>query len=101
MKLPTALLLGLVVSVSIFKVSLPEPPFSDVEIVDGKCTYGNYTVADGERLNLADPCQTWQCEVEAKRFSVLSCGYVLKPSNCELERGTGVYPDCCYRTVCT
>ncbi|XP_029843189.2 venom peptide MmKTx1-like [Ixodes scapularis] len=101
MKLPTALLLGLVVSVSILKISLAEPPFSDVQIGDGKCTYGNYTVADGERLNLADPCQRWHCEVESKRFIVLSCMDVIKPPNCELERGTGVYPDCCYRTVCT
>ncbi|CAN8003202.1 unnamed protein product [Ixodes hexagonus] len=101
MQLPTALLLGLVVFVVIFKVSQSEPPFSDVEIVDGKCRYENYTVDNGERLNLADPCQTWACDVESKRFDVLSCGYVIKPSNCELERGTGVYPDCCYRTVCT
>ncbi|CAN8030704.1 unnamed protein product [Ixodes persulcatus] len=101
MELPTALLLGLVVSTSILEISLAEPPISDVEIVDGKCVYGNYTVADGELLNLADPCQTWRCEVQEKRFSVLSCGYVLKPAIIyELKRGSGVYPDCCDRVFC-
>uniref|UniRef100_A0A0K8REH4 Putative 8.9 kDa protein n=1 Tax=Ixodes ricinus TaxID=34613 RepID=A0A0K8REH4_IXORI len=101
MKLPTALLLGLMVSTSILEISLAEPPTSDVKIVDGKCTYGNHSVADGEQLNLADPCQTWRCEVKEKRFSVLSCGYVFNPAIiCELRRGSGVYPDCCDRVFC-
>uniref|UniRef100_A0A6B0U9D5 Putative 8.9 kDa protein n=1 Tax=Ixodes ricinus TaxID=34613 RepID=A0A6B0U9D5_IXORI len=100
MKLPTALLLGLVVSASIFKLSLAEPPFSDVEIVDGKCTYGNYSVADGEHINLADPCQQWLCQLESKRFAWFGCIDAIEPPNCHLERGTGVFPDCCDRPVC-
>ncbi|KAM7296181.1 venom peptide MmKTx1 [Ixodes scapularis] len=101
MELPASLLLGLMVSTSILEISLAEPPITDVEIVDGKCTYGNYSVPDGEQLNLADPCQTWRCEVKEKRFSVLSCANVLGLAViCKLRRGSGVYPDCCDQVFC-
>uniref|UniRef100_V5HBX4 Putative secreted protein n=1 Tax=Ixodes ricinus TaxID=34613 RepID=V5HBX4_IXORI len=81
MKLPTALLLGLMVSTSILEISLAEPPISDVEIVDGKCTYGNHSVADGEQLNLADPCQTWRCEVKEKRIFCVELRIRFQPSD--------------------
>uniref|UniRef100_A0A090XD71 Putative 8.9 kDa secreted protein n=1 Tax=Ixodes ricinus TaxID=34613 RepID=A0A090XD71_IXORI len=100
MLFPAALVLVLAASSSVWKISQAEPPFSDVVIVDGKCTYENHTVADGESLAWADPCQLWECNVEERSFGVLPCGLVAIPAGCEMVRGTGPYPDCCYRAVC-
>uniref|UniRef100_V5IFX4 Putative secreted protein n=1 Tax=Ixodes ricinus TaxID=34613 RepID=V5IFX4_IXORI len=71
MRTPTNVFYTLVVLAFMWKVSLAFPPFSDVEIVDGKCKWENHLVPDGEFLNLEDPCQTWQCSVEDRSFAIL------------------------------
>uniref|UniRef100_V5ICZ5 Single domain-containing protein n=1 Tax=Ixodes ricinus TaxID=34613 RepID=V5ICZ5_IXORI len=101
MSTPTNVFYTLVVFAFMWKVSLAFPPYSDVEIVDGKCKWENHLVPDGEFLNLEDPCQTWQCSVEDRSFAILGCGLIGNPYNCEIVRGTGPYPNCCYRTNCT
>uniref|UniRef100_A0A6B0UND1 Putative 8.9 kDa protein n=1 Tax=Ixodes ricinus TaxID=34613 RepID=A0A6B0UND1_IXORI len=101
MRTPTNVFYTLVVFAFMWKVSLAYPPYSDVEIVNGKCKWQNHLVPDGESLNLENPCQTWQCNVEDRSFAILGCGLIGNPYNCEIVRGTGPYPNCCYRTNCT
>uniref|UniRef100_V5H1C3 Single domain-containing protein n=1 Tax=Ixodes ricinus TaxID=34613 RepID=V5H1C3_IXORI len=89
MRTPTNVFYTLVAFAFMWKVSLAYPPYGDVEIVNGKCKWQNYLVPDGESLNLENPCQTWQCNVEDRSFAVLGCDLIGNPYNCEIVRRTG------------
>uniref|UniRef100_V5GN32 Putative secreted protein n=1 Tax=Ixodes ricinus TaxID=34613 RepID=V5GN32_IXORI len=79
MRTPTNVFYTFVAFAFIWKVSLAYPPYGDVEIVNGKCKWQNYLVPDGESLNLENPCQTWQCNVEDRSFAVLRVWSHRKP----------------------
>uniref|UniRef100_V5GMS2 Putative secreted protein n=1 Tax=Ixodes ricinus TaxID=34613 RepID=V5GMS2_IXORI len=76
MRTPTNVFYTFVAFAFMWKASLAYPPYGDVEIVNGKCKWQNYLVPDGESLNLENPCQTWQCNVEDRSFAVLGCGLI-------------------------
>nr|AAY66510.1 putative secreted salivary protein [Ixodes scapularis] len=77
------------------------PAYGEVEVVDGKCRYMNRTVQDGEDMHLEDPCQTLKCEAKKGSFAILGCGIMSSKPGCKLEKGTGVFPQCCYKSVCS
>ncbi|KAL1438426.1 hypothetical protein MTO96_048040 [Rhipicephalus appendiculatus] len=74
-----------------------------VPIKDGKCQYNGTEISPSEPLKLEHPCEEWSCHLgtgENGELVKAGCGVVDPGPGCTKVRGTGVYPDCCYKIVC-
>ncbi|EEC15073.1 secreted salivary gland peptide, putative [Ixodes scapularis] len=102
MRTPTNVFYTLVAFAFMWKVSLAVPPYSDVEIVDGNILKEQNLVLTDQSISLQMPVQTFALlnlnkgHAPEERVTLQK----RKPYNCEIVRGTGPYPNCCYRTNC-
>lgn len=76
----------------------------EVPVKDGKCQYNDTEITPGEPLLVEYPCERWTCGIGdgvTGSLDIAGCGAVGVRPGCTKVRGTGVYPDCCERSVCT
>uniref|UniRef100_A0A131YH06 8.9 kDa family member n=1 Tax=Rhipicephalus appendiculatus TaxID=34631 RepID=A0A131YH06_RHIAP len=76
----------------------------EVPVKDGKCQYNDTEITPGEPLRVEYPCEMWTCGVGdgvTGNLDIAGCGVVRAGPGCRTVRGTGVYPDCCQRSLCT
>lgn len=76
-----------------------------VPVEDGKCQYNGTEITPGEPLKVEVPCEEWSCGAgegaTTGQISITGCGAVGVGPGCAKVRGTGVYPDCCEKAVCS
>ncbi|EEC09427.1 secreted salivary gland peptide, putative [Ixodes scapularis] len=79
------------------------PAYGEVEVVYGKGTslpspVDNYT---DYRISTSTASLHRENNAICSNIPRMCCGIMASKPGCKLEKGTGVFPQCCYKSVCS